>query len=174
MAYLTRKQLADMTGLSSSTLTRNLRRFEGARVGRGRYDSEDPQLSAWLTNQQLNGRPRKGSDVSECPPTAPARSSQRPGSRFAKLPSGWIIPRHYWDLLRRAGDATALAVLDAMISKSRLRPHAAAPDALPYKCLRLASGTTVNESQWRILRTSSERSALAALDVLIRRWGCHE
>lgn len=169
MSTLTRKQIASMTGLPASTLSRHLARFPAARAGKGRYDTGDAGLSAWLTDAQVNGRTRQGGQA----PTAPRGFSPPPVSSGGLwwLPSGFPNPGRWWFDLTQDDEQAALAALDRIIQDRRLRPHRCVPDLMPFEPLMLPSGTVVNANQWRVLRTGSNNAAGHAMDVLMRSYG---
>lgn len=163
MAELNRREIAAITGLPTSTLTRQLSRFPLARSGRGRFSTADSAFAAWLAGYE------RGDEAEDL--TAAYEPPERVGPDPAKLPSGILLPPSALDYLRRGPEQRALALLDRMISLWSLAPHPAIPDRLRREPLKLPSGTVVNAKHWRVLRGTNERRAGYALDVLLRSYG---
>ena len=160
MPELTRTEIAAITGLPTSTLTRHLSRFPLARSGRGRFTTADSAFAAWLSGFESG----QGSNAD----LETAYETTDRGVGPAKLPSGILLPWEVFDILRTGPEQDALELLDRVIRVWSLKPHPVVPDRLRRKPLTLPSGTVVNGAHWRVLRGSNERRAGYALDVLIR------
>jgi hypothetical protein len=164
MTELTRRELQALTGLPTSTLTRQLSRFPMARSGRGRFTTADPGFAAWVA--RFTAEEQDGAEL-ETAYDPPEEANAGP----FKLPSGVMITCRVFEFLRSADEPPALALLDQVIGIWHLRPHHAVPDRFQREALALPSGTVVNAKHWRVLRGENPRRAAFALDVLIRSWG---
>lgn len=164
MTELTRREIQTITGLATSTLTRQLSRFPLARSGRGRFSTADSGFAGWLAS--FESTDHTGDDLE-----AAYQPTDRDGTGLARLPSGILLPWEVLDYLRTAPEPVALAYLDRVIAVWQLPPHATVPDRLRRWPLALPSGTRVSARQWSVFRGADERRAIFAFDVLIRSYG---